>query len=147
MGLRAWPRFDGRRWGAGLDVSAGTGLPVDRAGFHGGWGDVSLAPSLRLRWRPFRRLTVEPAIGASIHFSWLVGTLGAQRVQQPHFYGATDAGLSVTLAAASRIDVGVGCSGSFWFRYPVFVVNDHDLVLSLTHFSVDGGAVVRLRID
>jgi hypothetical protein len=149
MGLRSWPPVARHRWGLGIDFSAGTGLPVEAPQFHGAWTDVAVSPTLRFRWRPAPQVSIEPSVGVSGHFTWIAGALAAGGNARTfvRFDGAADAGLGLGWVAASRVDLGVACNLSWWFRYQVFVVNEVDRVLSLSPVTVDGSALVRLRLD
>jgi hypothetical protein len=148
VGARAWPRFEGQHWGAGIDVSAGTGLPADDERFRGRWFDATISPTLRFRWMPWRRIVVEPAVGGSVHLTWIAGTLIADGTSRERMFvgGSSDASLGVAFAIGSGVEVAVRASASLWIRYEVFVARSEPL-LSLTPVSADAGASLRVRLD
>jgi hypothetical protein len=150
LGARAWPGIDGGRWGAGagIDLSLGTGLPIDEPAFRGRWMDAQLAPTLRFRWRLWRRAVFETALGASVHLTWIAGTAlvdgtsrSAQRVD-----GSIDGSVTATVAVAPRIAIGLAGGVAAWLRYQAYVVHG-DTVLALTPAPLEGEAFLRLRLD
>src|SRR6202142_4239992 len=146
LGAALWPRGLDERIGVALGASDGLGAPVTTAApthlgapFH----DVAVSSSLRTRLHVGEHFVFEPAVGGSVHFTWLEGTAGddAQAVVASRLCGSIDAALSFYVDVGP-IAVGARASMEYLPRYPRYLVYGEE-TLSLSPWMLN----VALRIS
>ncbi len=149
LGVALWPRRLDEHAGVALGASAGLGAPVTTpaptqlgARFH----DVAVTSSLRTRIRLGEYVVIEPALGGSVHFTWLEGTAGADAVGvlANRLCGSIDAALSLYVRVGS-IAVGARTSLEYLPRYPRYLVYEEE-ALSLSPWMLEVGLRVSAGI-
>ena len=96
LGLSIWPRALREHLGLGVVASTGPGAHVQSPSIDGQLSEVTLQASLRSRLRFGTRFALEPALGASVHWTRFGGTVTTD--DEPFQEARMDPGLDAALA-------------------------------------------------
>jgi len=141
-GVSLWPDAR-RRFGVGLEGQFGPGLSVTQDRFAGRFSEIGVATNARYRLPLSRRFDIVPRAGLGLHATSIQGVVAQtlESADQARVDGSVDLGLTLDVAVARSMRVGLDLGVSYMLRYQRYLVQNAS-VLELRPFS--GGIGLRL---
>ena len=120
-----------RSWlGLAVQVLAGPGVNLDRAGFAGRFTDITVGVAARTQLRFAHRWDVEPTLGASLHVTSLDGGLPPLgiRAHVDRIDPSLDVGAALDVSLGQSVRLGLVVGLAYLFRYQRYLVNGAPVV-------------------